>query len=186
MDPFCGAGGNVIQLAKRYTRVIAVDIDAKKLEFAKRNAEIYGVRDKITFIHGDFFEIAETLKKYRPQVIVTSSSWGCPSFKKHEVYSLEKYMYNDYERGGRKLFDLLRIIAPNIALHIPKTIGRNELIQYGKSFDLNMEVQHNYIDEKHDSITAVFGRFLNMNTKSNDNKLYTSRKHFKYPECTDY
>ncbi|XP_050543374.1 trimethylguanosine synthase-like [Daktulosphaira vitifoliae] len=72
MDPFCGAGGNVIQLAKRYKHVIAVDIDANKLEFAKRNAEIYGVREKITFIQGDFFEIGETLKKYKPQVIVTS------------------------------------------------------------------------------------------------------------------
>ncbi|XP_050547878.1 trimethylguanosine synthase-like [Daktulosphaira vitifoliae] len=76
MDPFCGAGGNIIQLAKRYKQVIAVDNDANKLEFAKRNAEIYGVREKITFILGDFFEIAETLKKYKPRVIVTSPPWA--------------------------------------------------------------------------------------------------------------
>ncbi|XP_050525891.1 uncharacterized protein LOC126896825 [Daktulosphaira vitifoliae] len=177
MDPFCGAGGNVIQLAKRYKHVIAVDIDANKLEFAKRNAEIYGVREKITFIQGDFFEIAETLKKYKPQVIVTSPPWGGPSYKKHEVYSLEKHMCKDYEGGGRKLFDLLRSIAPNVALHIPKTTGRNELIQFGKLFDLNMEIQHNYIDESHDWITAFFGRFFNMKTKflSNDNKLYSAQ-----------
>ncbi|XP_050538500.1 trimethylguanosine synthase-like [Daktulosphaira vitifoliae] len=115
MDPFCGAGGNVIQLAKRYTRVIAVDIDAKKLEFAERNAEIYGVRDKVTFIQGDFFGIAETLKKYKPRVILTSPPWGGPSYKKHEVYSLEKNMCNEYKGGGKKLFDLLRSIVPNVA-----------------------------------------------------------------------
>ncbi|XP_050538657.1 trimethylguanosine synthase-like [Daktulosphaira vitifoliae] len=188
MDPFCGAGGNVIQLAKRYKQVIAVDNDANKLEFAKRNAEIYGVREKITFILGDFFEIAESLKKYKPQVIVTSPPWGGPSYKKHEVYSLEKHMCSNYEGGGKKLFDLLRSIAPNVALHIPKTTGRNELIQFGKLFDLNMEIQHNYIDDRHDSITAFFGRFFNMNTKylSNDNKLYTNKKFLKYPESADY
>ncbi|XP_050547162.1 uncharacterized protein LOC126908885 [Daktulosphaira vitifoliae] len=86
-------------------------------------------------------------------------------------------MCKDYEGGGRKLFDLLRSIAPNVALHIPKTTGRNELIQFGKLFDLNMKIQHNYIDERHDSITAFFGRFFNMNTKflSNDNKLYSAQ-----------
>ncbi|XP_050539933.1 trimethylguanosine synthase-like [Daktulosphaira vitifoliae] len=188
MDPFCGAGGNVIQLAKRYKQVIAVDNDANKLEFAKRNAEIYGVREKITFILGDFFEIAESLKKYKPQVIVTSPPWGGPSYKKHKIYSLEKHMCSNYEGGGKKLFDLLRSIAPNVALHIPKTTGRNELIQFGKLFDLNMEIQHNYIDNRHDSITAFFGRFFNMNTKylSNDNKLYTNKKFLKYPESADY
>ncbi|XP_050540286.1 uncharacterized protein LOC126904923 [Daktulosphaira vitifoliae] len=127
MDPFCGAGGNVIQLAKKYTQVIAVDIDAKKLEFAKKNAEIYGVSDKIIFIQGNFFEIAETLKKYKPQVIVSSPPWGGPSYKKHEVYSLQKHMCNEYEGGGKKLYDQLRSIAPNVALHIPKTTDRKEV-----------------------------------------------------------
>ncbi|XP_050537108.1 uncharacterized protein LOC126908924 [Daktulosphaira vitifoliae] len=139
-------------------------------------------------LQGDFFDIAETLKKYKPQVIVTSPQWGDPSHKKHEVYSLQKQMCKDYEGGGRKLFDLLRSIAPNVALHIPKTTGRNELIQFGKLFDLNRETPHKHIDERHDSITTFFSRFFNMNTKflSNDNKFYTNKKHLKYSKCADY
>ncbi|XP_050547220.1 trimethylguanosine synthase-like [Daktulosphaira vitifoliae] len=100
MDPFCGAGGNVIQSAMKYKKVIAIDIDPNKLEFAKKNAEIYGVRDKIEFIEDDFFTLAKDLKKYKAEVIVTSSPWGGPSYKNHKTYSLEKNMCSEYDGGG--------------------------------------------------------------------------------------
>lgn len=58
MDPFCGAGGNIIQLAKRYDKAIEVDIDEEKLKIAKNNAEIYAVNEKIEFVYGDFFDLA--------------------------------------------------------------------------------------------------------------------------------
>ena len=44
VDAFCGAGGNAIQFAFTCNHVIAVDIDPKKIELAKHNAEVYGVR----------------------------------------------------------------------------------------------------------------------------------------------
>ncbi|XP_022182674.1 trimethylguanosine synthase-like isoform X2 [Myzus persicae] len=50
LDPFCGAGGNIIQLAFTSNLVIAVDIDPFKIKLARNNAEIYGVADKIEFI----------------------------------------------------------------------------------------------------------------------------------------
>ena len=42
--------------------VIAIDIDPVKVACAKRNAEIYGVAERIEFILGDFFHIVPTLK----------------------------------------------------------------------------------------------------------------------------
>ena len=42
--------------------VIAVDIDAAKLELARNNAAVYGVQDRIQFIHGDFRQIAHRIK----------------------------------------------------------------------------------------------------------------------------
>lgn len=38
-------------------KVVAVDIDINRLNMAKNNAKIYGVEDKITFIHGDILNI---------------------------------------------------------------------------------------------------------------------------------
>ena len=59
VDAFCGAGGNAIQFAKTCSRVIAIDIDCKKVEMARHNARVYGVEEKIDFIVGDFFNIGK-------------------------------------------------------------------------------------------------------------------------------
>ena len=42
--------------------VIAMDIDPVKIACARKNAEIYGVADRIEFIVGDFFHIMPHLK----------------------------------------------------------------------------------------------------------------------------
>ena len=44
VDAFCGVGGNAIQFAFTCNRVIAIDIDPAKIELAKNNAAVYGVR----------------------------------------------------------------------------------------------------------------------------------------------
>lgn len=72
VDAFCGAGGNTIQFAKTCKRVIAIDIDEKKIEMAKHNANIYGVAERIEFIVGDYFELASTLKA---DVVFLSPPW---------------------------------------------------------------------------------------------------------------
>ena len=59
VDAFCGVGGNAIQFAKTCSRVIAIDIDCKKVEMARHNARVYGVEEKIDFIVGDFFNIGK-------------------------------------------------------------------------------------------------------------------------------
>ena len=51
--------------------MLAIDIDKSKLDAAKANAAVYGVADKIEFIHGDFFELAPTLK------VADSEGWLC-------------------------------------------------------------------------------------------------------------
>lgn len=42
--------------------VVAIDIDPVKIACAIRNAEIYGVADRIEFIVGDYFHIMPHLK----------------------------------------------------------------------------------------------------------------------------
>ena len=54
LDAFCGVGGNTIQFAK-YFKVIAIDIDPRKIEAARHNAKIYNVEQNIEFIVGDYF-----------------------------------------------------------------------------------------------------------------------------------
>ena len=49
-------GGNAIQFAFTCERVIAVDIDAERLAIARHNARVYGVEDRISFVHADFLD----------------------------------------------------------------------------------------------------------------------------------
>lgn len=60
--------------------VIAIDIDAKKIEMARHNAEIYGVADRIEFIVGDFLQLSESL---RADVVFLSPPWGGPDYVKN-------------------------------------------------------------------------------------------------------
>ena len=58
LDCFAGIGGNAIAFAlSGYKRVYAIEKNLAALECARHNARIYGVHDRITFFHGDCFEL---------------------------------------------------------------------------------------------------------------------------------
>lgn len=86
IDVFAGAGGNTIAFAAsgRWMRVYAIEKDEATLECAKRNAEVYGVSDKITWFLGDCFELLKgQLKELgKWSVIFGSPPWG----GKHAIF----------------------------------------------------------------------------------------------------
>jgi trimethylguanosine synthase len=58
IDAFCGVGGNAIQFAYTCERVVAVDLDEARLSLARRNAAVYGVDDRVEWLHTDFFTLS--------------------------------------------------------------------------------------------------------------------------------
>lgn len=60
--PGCTCAELYVMLSFRSKHVIAIDIDPKKIDYAKHNASIYGVDDRIDFIQGDSFLLAGRLK----------------------------------------------------------------------------------------------------------------------------
>ncbi|XP_060845717.1 trimethylguanosine synthase-like [Rhopalosiphum padi] len=158
VDPFCGAGGNIIQLAKTCKKVIAIDIDPEKIKLARHNAEICGVADNIEFIVGDFFIIYPTIKA---DVLFMSPPWGGPGYSMNKTFSLES-MCKDHWGEGFTIFDLAKRIAPNIAFHLPKNTNILELLWLARSFG-KVEIQQNIINEKLNSLTAFYGSFNESN-----------------------
>ncbi|KAF0771905.1 Uncharacterized protein FWK35_00003162 [Aphis craccivora] len=153
LDPFCGAGGSIIQLAMICKK--AVDIDPNKIKMARHNAEIYGVADKIEFLVGDIFSIYPTLKA---DVVFMSPPWGGPAYSLNKCYSI-KTMCNDHHVGGGfAIFDIVKTIAPNIAFHMPKNTNILECVLLAKDFG-KVEIQQNVINGKLNSLTAFFGNF---------------------------
>lgn len=56
VDGCCGYGGNAIQLARQFDRVIGIDINKDRLKMAQHNGELYKVGSRIQWIHSDFNE----------------------------------------------------------------------------------------------------------------------------------
>ncbi|MEM4296996.1 MAG: class I SAM-dependent methyltransferase [Nitrososphaerota archaeon] len=58
----CGIGTDTINFARHGAEVTAIDLSEKSLEIAQKRAEVYGLQDRIRFIHAN----AEELSRFVP------------------------------------------------------------------------------------------------------------------------
>ncbi|KAF2887114.1 hypothetical protein ILUMI_19059 [Ignelater luminosus] len=151
VDAFCGAGGNTIQFAKTCKKVIAIDIDPQKVELARHNAEIYGVTDRIQFIVGDFFKLADTLEA---DVVFLSPPWGGLQYKKYRRYNLQRLQPKPFD----DLWETARKITPNLAFYLPKNSNTYPLVVAPGSNAV--EVEQNILGGFVIAITAYFGNLI--------------------------
>ena len=153
VDAFCGVGGNTIQFAKTCQKVIAIDIDPKKIQAAKNNARVYGVEDRIEFIVGDFFQVIPLI--YTADVIFLSPPWGGPEYLGAEVYDLQSMIPVD----GIKIFDEALKITENVAYYVPKNTNVDQLISLAGPGG-NVEIEQNILNTKVKTVTAYFGELI--------------------------
>ncbi|HEY6881156.1 MAG TPA: methyltransferase domain-containing protein [Polyangiales bacterium] len=73
VDACCGSGGNAIGFARAGSHVTAIERDAGRLAEARHNAAVYGVSERIVFMHGDARELVPTL---RGEVLFIDPPWG--------------------------------------------------------------------------------------------------------------
>ncbi len=84
IDGTCGVGGLALALARTpaIEHVIAVDVDAGRLEMARHNAQVYGVTGRIEFVLGD---VVELLARRRAEVLVLDPPWGGRAYDRERV-----------------------------------------------------------------------------------------------------
>ncbi len=73
IDATCGAGGNAIAFARSGCQVVAIERDKPRLELARHNARIYGVADRIEFVHGDSCKLVPDMKA---DILFLDPPWG--------------------------------------------------------------------------------------------------------------
>ncbi|CAF1054430.1 unnamed protein product [Didymodactylos carnosus] len=149
IDAFCGVGGNAIQFAFTCKKVIAIDIDPKKIECARQNARIYGVEDRIEFVQGDFIKLASTLKA---DIVFLSPPWGGPSYDLIELFDLEK----NIELNGFHVFQTAQNISKNIAYFLPRNINIAQVISLACDGS-SMEFEQHFLNNRLKTVTAYFG-----------------------------
>ncbi|ORY01528.1 hypothetical protein K493DRAFT_92150 [Basidiobolus meristosporus CBS 931.73] len=148
IDAFCGVGGNSIQFAHYCERVIAIDIDETRLNCARNNARVYGVEDRIEFIHGNYLEL---LPKLKADVVFLSPPWGGPAYNQVEVFDLRSMPID-----GVDLYHKTTQITHNIAYFVPRNTDPNQLAELaGPGNTVEAEQQKLYGAAK--SITAYYG-----------------------------
>ena len=115
VDAFCGVGGNAIQFAFTCERVVAVDLDPTRLGLAKHNAAVYGVSDRIEWVHGDFLALAPTLAA---DVVFLSPPWGGPNYAAAQTFDVRTMM------GDLMVWRSCarRVAAPNVAYFVPRNV----------------------------------------------------------------
>ncbi|CAG9857603.1 unnamed protein product [Phyllotreta striolata] len=153
VDAFCGAGGNAIQFAMKCTKVIAIDVDPKKIELARNNAGVYGVSDRIEFVVGDFFRMADKLKA---DAVFLSPPWGGPAYLQRDVYDLETMLQ---PAGISRLMLAARKISPNVAVFLPRNSNTFALTKEA-GVGGRVEVEQNFINKKLVAITAYYNDLI--------------------------
>src|SRR5664280_38723 len=130
LDAFAGIGGSAIGFARGGKTVIAVDIDKRRLDMALHNAEIYGVADRITFILGDFFDVAPTVSA---EAVNLDPPWGGPDYRARRHFGLD-----DFSPSGHALLDYSLSRYSEVMLRVPRNFDSAELHapnQYREQFD---------------------------------------------------
>ena len=150
VDAFCGVGGNAIQFAFTCQHVIAIDIDPVRLEFAKHNARVYGVEDRISFVLGDFFQLAPSLKA---DAVFLSPPWGGPDYITAKVFDIETMIQ---PVNGREMFRVASQISPNVAFYLPRNVDVEQVISLAQPGE-RVEVEKNLLNNKVKTVMAYFG-----------------------------
>jgi hypothetical protein len=73
IDACTGAGGNAIGFARAGCEVTAIELDATRLSLARHNARLYGVHDRIRFVHGDARTLVASLAA---ELLFVDPPWG--------------------------------------------------------------------------------------------------------------
>lgn len=156
VDAFCGSGGNTIQFAciSPTIKIIAIDIDERKIGFAKHNAKIYGVDHRIEFIVGDYMLLAKSCA-IKADAVFLSPPWGGPNYLKQSVYTLDMM-----SPDCRDVFQVTKAnISSNIGILLPRNVCVSQLEELA-GVGSSVEIEQNLVNNKVKTVTAYFGDLI--------------------------
>lgn len=176
VDPFAGAGGNTIQLARLVGKVIAVEVDQGRLDLLKNNAVVYGIEDKIECIQGDFWQLKDQIKA---DFAFFSPPWGGPEYSRQSTYDPEIM-------GGEEAFGLTRLLnaafqdmgCSGAAVFLPRNTQLDQIITAASSTSSRStttngngkcEVEKEVVAGRVKAVTVYYGSLINEDAFDNNN-----------------
>jgi len=139
-DLGCGIGGQVIFFAKECKKVYAVERNLEKLEYAKKNCELYGVKN-VEFIHGDVLT-EEVKEKVSDADIIFSDPARPLSEKERTLTNLEPPI--------TEIIKLYSDVTSELAFHAPPQMPPSRII-------LDCEREYLSLNGQLNRLTLYFG-----------------------------
>ncbi len=120
LDATCGAGALSIALARQpgVERVIAVDVDRARLAMAAHNATLYGVGERIDWVHGD---AADVVRARRADLLVIDPPWGGRDYVRDAI---------DLDGLDMDVRALLDAFAGPVILKLPRSFDARALPEF--------------------------------------------------------
>lgn len=156
MDGFSGAGGNVVHFAKR-NKVIAIELDNKKVDLLKNNSDVYGVSDNIKFVQGDFLTEAENHGFV--DVVFMSPPWGGPKYLNATEYDIFQMITPDI----KQIMQVCNKITRNVILYLPRNADPDQMIALldcAPNLQRQIEIQLYYFGSKLRTIGLFIGEMV--------------------------
>jgi SAM-dependent methyltransferase len=139
-DLGCGIGGQVIFFARECKKVYALERNPEKLEYAKKNCELYGVKN-VEFILGDALE-GSTIEKVSDANIIFSDPARPLSEKERTISNLEPPI--------TEILKLYSGITPELAFHAPPQMPPSRIA-------LDCECEYLSLNGQLNRLTLYFG-----------------------------
>ncbi|MEK7648374.1 MAG: RsmD family RNA methyltransferase [Patescibacteria group bacterium] len=127
LDALGCVGGNAIAFAQYCKKVYMIELDENRIKMAENNARVYGVSNKIEFIHGDYFDEAP---KIEADVVYLDPPWGGPDY-----IGLKKFKLDNFSPNGHDILELAFKHFPQVVMRIPRNFDPKELKQLKHEFE---------------------------------------------------
>jgi trimethylguanosine synthase len=133
--------------------VIAIDIDPVKIACARRNAELYGVANRIEFLVGDYLTLVPHLKAV--DVVFLSPPWGGPAYSSTSVFDLQSMS----PLNGELVYRVARDVCKNIAFYLPRNTNLDQVVNL-TGLEEDVEVEQHFLNSRLKTVTAYFGELV--------------------------
>lgn len=121
LESCTGGGFSAISLARYARHVFTVEIDARRMEDARRNAAIAGIVEKITFINMDVLSPALRATTEAIDAAFLDPDWAVTG--EDHVY---RFNHSNTRPPSDRLLEEMLLITPNVTLIQPPCIGLEE------------------------------------------------------------
>lgn len=131
VDAFGGIGGASIAFALSGKDVICIELDSKRLEYAKHNAKIYGVYKKIEFVAGDCMELIPKLN--------FDSMYFDPPWVGDVFFTNRSEPPRSLATKGIALLSLAKSTCSSVGYTVPHNFNFNQLICFRENYSVRLD-----------------------------------------------